>query len=229
MILKLDWDTEFFGYPVGKLELAPSISFDLSEFMKNADSFTLVYLISKEELSDLPECFHFADKKITFTRDTEKIESKNGFLSIGPFKENSAASLLELAMISGVYSRFNLDKNFTNNEYKKLYTKWVNESVTRNIAKDVFVYKKDNKILGFITLGEKNDCANIGLISVAEEGRGKGIGTLLIKQAIYHSFLSGYSKINVVTQMDNLDAYKLYKRNGFCITDISYIYHYWNK
>jgi len=229
MIMKLDWDTDFFGYPVGKMELAASTSFDLTEFKKNAEFFSMVYLFSKEELSDLPDCFHFADKKITFTRDTERIENKNRFSSIRSFKEKNADSLLDLAMICGVYSRFNLDKNFTNNEYKRLYTQWVNESVTRNIAKDVFIYKKDDKILGFITLGEKNDCANIGLISVAEDGRGKGIGTLLIKHVIYHSFLSGYSQINVVTQMDNVDAYKFYKRNGFRVTDISYIYHYWNK
>jgi dTDP-4-amino-4,6-dideoxy-D-galactose acyltransferase len=229
MILKLDWDTEFFGYPVGKMELAGSISFDLEEFKKNADSFALVYLFSNEELFDLPECFHFADKKITFTRDTEKFENKNGFSSVEPFKEHTAASLLELAMISGVYSRFNLDKNFTNNEYAKLYTKWIDESVRRNIAKDVFIYRKDNKILCFVTLGEKDNCANIGLISVTEDGRGKGIGTLLIKHAINQSFLSGYSQINVVTQMDNVDAVRFYEQNGFGITNIFYIYHFWNK
>jgi dTDP-4-amino-4,6-dideoxy-D-galactose acyltransferase len=229
MILRLEWDTEFFGYPVGKMELAASISFDLTEFKNKADSFTLVYLFSKEELFGLPDCFHFVDKKITFTRDTEKIENKNGFSSIGSFKEKNSDSLLELAMICGAYSRFNLDKNFTNNEYQRLYTKWIDESIRRNIAKEVFIYKEGNRILGFITLGDKNGCANIGLIAVGENGKGKGIGTSLVKYVINYSFLLRYSQINVVTQLENIQAVRLYKQNDFGIIDISYVYHYWNK
>jgi len=229
MIQKLDWDSALFGYPVGKMELAKPKLFDSDEFKKTSLDFKLVYLFSKNPLLNLPEDFLFVDKKTFLTRKTEKTENEYSFSYVYPFEDLNADILLNLTMISGVYSRFNLDKNFTNNEYSKLYTTWINESVKRKVAKDIFIYKDGNDILGFITLAEKNKHSNIGLIAVAEEARGKGIGTVLIKYAIHNSFLAGYSDINVVTQMNNVQSIQLYKQNGFRIADISYVYHYWNK
>ena len=38
-------------------------------------------------------------------------------------------TLKSLALSSGQYSRFNIDKNFVNNEYEILYNRWIEKSV----------------------------------------------------------------------------------------------------
>ena len=56
--------------------------------------------------------------------------------------------LKDLALKSGVFSRFYLDENFNNNEYNKLYNIWIGKSITGEISFDI-ILAKDINILGF--------------------------------------------------------------------------------
>ena len=126
-----------------------------------------------------------------------------------------------------VQPRFKIDLEFKSNEYSKLYKKWLDKSIDDKKTK-VFINLIDNKIAGFITLEEEENCFNIGLLAVEEEFKGRGVAASLIKYCEYFTFEKGKNHIEVVTQGHNIPAIKFYKKNGFKINKIKYIHHYWN-
>lgn len=228
MIQKLEWDSNFFGYKIGKFTTEDSEKFDELKFKVESSLYKLVYLFSNEKLDF--ENIKLVDTKLTFIKETKNIhvyECNN----IKRFEngKDSFELLQELALMSGLYSRFKLDKNFKKNEYESLYKQWIYNSVYKNKAMDIIIYEENSIILGFTTLEKKtNDLLDISLVAVDENARGKNIGTKLINYTINHGSKRGFNKIQVVTQQNNLPAVNLYKKCGFEIIKKEYIYHYWN-
>ncbi len=227
MIKRLDWDSNFFGYPVGKIIVDDPQQISLSDLNEFCKGFRLVYLFSKEELSLCSDNLFPADKKVTLIRKTETLS--DNYESIKPYYGMITDRLLELTFQSGIYSRFKADASFIGSEYRKLYTEWIENSVKRKIARDVFVYVRNSDIKGFITWDAQENQAGIGLIAVDQRMRGQGIGSMMIKYVVNEAFVAGYPAIKVVTQFDNKSAMYLYEKNGFQLCDLTYVYHYWNK
>lgn len=226
MIEKLDWDSQFFGYQIGKLILSNNADY---KYIFSQDTFDLIYVFSNEIIYD--ERFFHADNKVVFHKRISK-RNYNADLQIKCFSfDNSTMSYSELealAIESGKYSRFKLDSNFVNNEFEKLYKQWIYQSVNKKIAMEVLVYQIDNRLAGFISIGKKSDrLAGIGLVAVSPEFQGKGIGSILVKAAENYSIENGFTEIQVVTQEFNENAVKLYRKNGFNLLEKTYIYHYW--
>ena len=57
-----------------------------------------------------------------------------------------------------------------------MYALWMINSLNRQIAREVLVFSDNNDLSGFVTLGEKNTRADIGIIAVDHISRGKGMG-----------------------------------------------------
>lgn len=227
MINKVNWDSNFFGYKVGKYDVKNQV-FNENEFKNNCTDYNLVYIFSDIELS-VSESIKLVDIKTLFEKkintqilDIESIVEYNK-------KIHSYRELEELAYLSGTYSRYKKDENFKNDEFKKLYKIWIDKSLYHNFALKVFVKVIDNKIAGFVTLKENNNkTSQIGLISVSDEFRGKGIASELIHKSEYESYKNGFDFFQVPTQFDNKAALNLYSKNGFEIVEKKYIYHFWN-
>ncbi len=224
MITRLDWDSDFFGYPVGKAINEEPEHFSIENLGREAEEFRLVYLFSKTELPVSSKDLFLADRKVTLLRKTEMLT--DNYECIEPYYGKVTDRLLELALQSGIYSRFNTDRSFVNDEYRKLYTAWIENSVSRMIAREVFVYRRQGRLLGFITSGTRAERADIGLVAVDSQSRGRGIGSLLVSYAVNEARTAGYDEIQVVTQLDNESAMNLYQKNGFCVIDMVYVYHY---
>jgi len=228
---KLAWDSDFFGYQVGKFQISDSETLDEDQFLMIAQKFRLVYVFSQEPLNI--EFLKHVDTKTTLSQtltDTFNTEQSNSYLCSFDKKIHSYKNLENLALESGVYSRFKVDTNFEANEYERLYAKWIENSVNGKHTINTGIYYKDGKILGFTTVEEKTKVlADIGLVAVDPSTRGRGIGTLLIEDAKKQAIQRGYKKVQVVTQAANVSAITLYKRCNFDIEEQLYIYHYWNK
>ena len=227
MISKLEWDSNCFGYPVGKIVVDDPQDLTFAELSRLSKEYKLIYLFTKKELTVSSDNLFLADRKVTLTRKTEPLSDQ--YECIEPYYGKVTDNLLKLTLQSGLYSRFNVDKSFVENEYRKLYTEWIENSVNRKIARDVFVYGNDDDIHGFITLSAKANISEIGLVAVDQQSRGKGIGSLLTRYVISQAWAARYPEIQVVTQFDNRAALNLYNKNEFQLSDITYVYHYWNK
>lgn len=227
----LNWDSDFFGYKIGKVNFLEKEVFNFSRFKDLINGYKLIYLFSDKIINN--SHLNLVDSKVTFQQNLTDVNyydviHDDNICSFDA-KIHSYAKLKELALVSGVYSRFNTDKQFKNNEYKKLYLEWIKNAVKDTNTVDILLYIENAEILGFVTIRKIDDnLADIGLVAVSQQSRGKGVGRKLINYSIKTVFESGFSSIQVVTQKNNVPAVKLYRKCNFELKKIIYIYHFWN-
>ncbi len=228
MIEKLEWDSNFFGYPVGKCLVEDDFFFDIQKLELEARKFKLVYLFSSNKLQT--DKIKLVDIKLTFHKRIKGINilADENLKTFTPDKD-SYEMLERLALMSGVYSRFNIDSKFYNNEYESLYKQWIYNAVNDKKNSKVFIYKQDTEILGFVSLEKKSaHLSDIGLVSVDKNSRGKSIGSKLITFTENKALENNTRNIQVVTQQNNLPAVNLYRKCGYNLKNKEYVYHYWN-
>jgi len=226
MIEKLNWDSEFFGNPVGKLYVETPESFDEEAFLKAALAYKLVYIFAEKPLN----CVRFApmaDVKLTFQKNLRSVNPKIQLQLFDP-DLHKYAELQKLAFQSGEYSRFKTDPNFDAKDFYRMYEIWINKSFQSELSV-VLVEAADNRLTGFVSLDFKDaETANIGLIAVDSKVRGEGIGRKLMAQAEFAAFKAGKKQLKVATQQKNILATNFYEKLGYTLVDQIIIYHYWN-
>lgn len=233
----ISWDSKFFGYGVYKIfsfSDRADIELQISEIREKSGKLIYIFLDPADSMNAeivKKQGGILVDKKVTYqlkinanfiiSNSDQEIEK---YLLSFPNED-----LIQLALESGKYSRFKLDKNFENNEFFKLYNEWILKSVTGQISDFILIIERKSKIIAMTTLQKKEKYMDIGLVSVDEKYRGKGYGKKIISGAILEAYKLGYSEMKVVTQEDNISACKLYERMGFEIQKIVHIYHIWLK
>jgi dTDP-4-amino-4,6-dideoxy-D-galactose acyltransferase len=229
----LEWDSSFLGISTGMITRQDLSEDEIDHLLvkMKTDGYNLVYFPSAHKMeTDLVDRFNgiLADEKITFSKSIGKISLQETDAHIISYDHKHVSpALLELAWESGIYSRFNIDPHFKKNAFRELYKIWIERSVSREIAKDVLVYMDGSVIGGMITLGEKNNRGDIGLVAVAESSRGKGIGKKLMMAAENAFRDMGYDEVQVVTQGINKPAVSLYQSCGYTKDEHLFYYHFW--
>jgi ribosomal protein S18 acetylase RimI-like enzyme len=135
--------------------------------------------------------------------------------------------LTGLALQAGAYSRFHTDKNFTGQEFEKMYARWMQASLENDPDKMVYVSLQEDKITGLVTLTKKTDHVNIGLVAVDRANRGKGIGKTLLQAASAFALSQNLHAIRLSTQAANKPAMAFYASQGFEITRVDLVFHCW--
>lgn len=234
----LEWDSDFFGYGVGRIlpsRLTPEELKATLESMKS-ENVTLVYWPSDPEDPGSQEaarrCGGFlADRKVTYVVDLERIsdqltEEKNK--AIREYTDGRTNDELDaLAIRSGIHSRYKVDPNIGDAQFEKLYKLWILGSVNGTLAEKVFVFMDEGKIAGMVTVGMKNGRGEIGLIAVHESMRGRSVGVHLTRAAQKWAVARGCRHAQVVTQGNNPAACKLYEKCGYHIESTVNYYHIW--
>ena len=232
----LSWDSNLFGYSVAKLGKNLDSEEAKVALKQLADQgVKLVYWFvdpSDTEKNNAAKQLNgqLVDEKITYTINAGLVANPNG--NVHPVQsfglKAPGAELISLALQSGAYSRFSTDEHFTHNEYKKLYTIWIEKSVQHTIAFDVLVCAdEDGSIKGFITLESKNGKGSIGLFAVDENARGKSIGKTLMHEAFARFRKKGFDTVTVTTQKKNAVACRFYEKIGFVLLKTENVYHFW--
>lgn len=227
MITRLEWDTNFFGFGIARLENnmdEPRLKEEINQLKK--EGIKLVYCFCR----DSDDCFEkygqLVDKKVTYYKLLEN-DILPTVYSIEEYNEKEPTEqLYDLAIQSGIYSRFNVDKAFSNDKFVELYKTWIRNSTRKQIAFKVLVAKEDENIVGMITLGEKEGRGDIGLLAVDSQYRGKSIGRSLVNAA-QNEFKNLFNDCQVVTQNDNSAACTLYESSGYTKEKTEHIYHVW--
>jgi len=231
----LDWDTDFFGFKVGRITKPELEVQELSEVLSEMkkEKVRLVYFPSKKEIEfDTANKLSgfLADKKTTFAVDLRTLNLDESISTdiVEPFNEAMPISDIEnLAVQSGEYSRFAIDPNFPKDKFTSLYKIWMKRSLKKEIASEVLVIRDRDNIAGVVTLGEKNGHGDIGLFAVDSNYRGKNYGEMLVRAAQRWFIAEGYKYGQVVTQGQNIPACNLYKKCGYSVEKVEYFYHFW--
>lgn len=232
-IIPLAWDSNFFGLKIGKLDLQDQPSIDPSHLLAalNAGYYDLIYVLSPSpENQRMLESLHaeFVDNKIDYCLNIHDIQPVHKETDVERF-HGAPAELYDLAFQAGHESRYKKDRNFAAGEFERFYRTWVDNSVSKQIADEILVYREDGKIQGFVTLKITEESYRIGLLAVDTAARGKGIATQLITEIVSMMRAQGKSYLYVATQQENQQARWFYEKKGFTIHSQSTIYHLWTK
>ena len=235
-IQHLDWDTNFFGYKIGKLHL-PKETIINTELLNSTD-FDLVYIFAEQIIDDEHlKSFNanLYDIKIEFIKNIKtSLEMLPHSETIGNHEveikkiTELSDNLLYLVLESGIYSRFKLDKNFINKEFERLYKAWIEKTLIDKEAEVIGAYI-NNDLIGFVSMSLKAGVADIGLIAVHPKARGKHVGKRLLQASYSYAQKHQSKALTVVTQENNNQAMQFYQNNGFIINHKNYIYHLWKK
>ncbi len=234
----LEWDSNFFGKQIGRIDFEPEDAEPLLiEELKAHEPYDLIYIFAHKQrllktlIAD-SRC-RLVDQKIIYSLLTANDHKPFALLlpndcSIELYQESFVTKdLYDLAYKSGEYSRFKIDPKFTYDDFKKLYGRWIENSVTSFDNNFLFVCKHANQVNAMITMRCEKEIAIIGLLAVSNQWRGMNLGSALLNYAGNQALSCGAKRIEVATQAANSAACKLYEKNHFVKHDSINIYHYW--
>ena len=236
IINKLSWDSQFFGFNVGKIDGDKISSIeDLKKILLEAKNlnYRLCYLLIPCEYISLNEIAKsqnglLIDEKVTYSINDIYGVKLDDSSNISEFdKKFSLKEMYELGIQSSHQSRFRIDKNFERNACDKMYKIWIEKSIDGELAEKVFIYTDNNAVKGMITIKIYNGIGKIILIGVDSEERGKSIGKKLIQKSFEYFISSKVYKVDVDTQNRNIDACRFYEKCGFSKSKTINVYHYW--
>lgn len=233
----LEWDSNFFGMPVAAI--LPEIlgHEDLAEVtvLLQEKGVRLAYWASDpgdgKSQQAATQCHGtLVDRKITYvvSADRAVLPSGGPAWPVETYAEPlTNADLENLAVQAGRYSRFRVDPRIPEGKFVEMYRMWIRKSVDRQLAEAVLVVRHLGRIVGMVTVGEKNGRGDIGLIAVDNGMRGKQVGAALVFAAQAWAFGKGWGSAQVVTQGENVAACRLYEKCGYRIEQVRNVYHFW--
>ena len=229
-IENLEWDSNFFGFPVGKVVQEIKTVSQLRSLHKNTDLNLIYYYSNRELAEDLlnNDFFNFTlvDAKVAIKKTLNSNAVMHPKVEI--YTGNDVdPELMKLAMTAGLHSRFFRDKNISSSKSEDLYRIWIEKSVRGELADIVLVYREAGVIIGFITLLTKLKNAFVSLLAVnpAFEGRGVSFALMNSTEAILYS--KKYKVVKSQTQDQNRKALLIYKRQGMEFGEKHFVYHLW--
>lgn len=240
MIKQLHWDSEFFGFPTGHVSLEDALKTGAKSLLAHLQNqnIKLLYLfhdlsneVDSGQKSDLIQTIdaRLVDTRIVFSKDLSAIPKTDLPETVSEFTLPQATDrLYDIALESGIYSRFRLDPRIPSGSYERMYRIWLDNSVNRKIA-DVVLVSKDEAgaINGMVTLATRTETAVIGLIATHADARGKGVGSHLMKAAEHYALKKGKTQLTIATQKANEPACRFYSKAGYQVASEVEVFHWW--
>ena len=113
--------------------------------------YDMVQLFSNKNLgSDFK--YNPIDVKLTFSKKVATATTNNP--CIKSVTKDLDGALVKLATQAGIYSRYKTDKNLQM-KYEDMYEIWMNKSIERELAAEVFAFQDENRINGMVTINKK--------------------------------------------------------------------------
>lgn len=229
-----EWDSCFFGYPVGSYSFTdiPDPVKDIGPVLHQAicAGIRLLYISTPPLHEHRRQAIQRLGAKpvgikVDFAKSICEAPSADLVSEISRCQANSPA-LRSLALESGLHSRFRLDEGFKHHEYERLYGEWLDSSLREDGGKQVYVAGPANSPRGLITV-EPGSPVRIGLLAVDAQSRGQGVGHRLIAAAENYCILHDQQHLHVATQAGNHTACRFYKNCGFHLFSETEYFHCW--
>lgn len=228
---ELTWDSEFWGFPVGRVtarRLDPAQARSVAARC-DRDGFRCTFLLAAADdaaTAQAAEAVGFVpvDTRVTLRREPgpgPAAREPAAAISIraagGPDEEELAA----LARVAHTDTRFYFDPRFPRPRAGELYAAWIRRGLDDG-SRHVLLAERDGKMLGYVVIASEPHA--IELIAVAEPARGQGVGRALVAAAVAER---PEEPTLVVTQARNVPALRLYQSNGFQVDTAETWYHRW--
>lgn len=233
-VTTLEWDSQFFGRRIGRVEASRLREGDVTALQRNATERGLecLYLLADPNCDETARVasragFRMVDIRITLERRASSRAEERSM----PVRQATTADLVDLEPIAArghVDTRFYHDGRFPSDRCDELYRTWIRVSVEGRLADAVLcVDDAGGKAAAYVTCRVTNGEGQIGLVGVSDRVQGRGIGGALIQASLDWFADHGATRISVVTQGRNVRAQRLYQRAGFLTSDVGVWFHWW--
>ena len=234
---RLDWDSTFFGFPIGESHARTLEDVRAADEWAERERIRCLYLLVPSDAFPLipvaeSRHFHLAGVRVVCVAEGP-FETKMrgaGEMNVRPVRQADIDALERIAGSAHPDTRFFADQNFSRDACRRLYETWIRRS-SEGWADCVLVADGDAGgaagPVGYVTLHQQDDRARIGLIAVASETRGAGVGRALVAEAFRWCGRHGIQRVSVATQAQNTTALRFYLRCGFGIDSVDFWLHKW--
>ena len=237
------WDSQFFGFPVGNVELPDN--YDKGELeatlRESQTKFRLLYISvcgeAPDSLSFLNGEYPCYTRKLFFKKDVPKnVETPDP--RVKAYTSTFCVPALErLAIQSGTMSHFQRDPGLAP-YFEQLYLTWINFAVSKELADGIWTWREHGRHLGLVTVrsakqtnpstGQVEKEGRIGMLSVEPDRRRQGIGTHLVQACDFWCNSLDIPVNAVVAQKENMSVVALLKKIGYQQDREISVYHYWS-
>ena len=226
----LEWDSQFFQRRIARVR---------GQLREDASATALLNWCEGERidclyyLADLDPVASRIAERHGFSLTDVRVTHGRGLAGLPEYpagvrraRTEDVERLRQFAAGSFADSRFYADRHFDRAECDRLYATWIERSC-HGYADRVLVLERNDAAAGFVTCHLRGNTGDIGLIAVAPEARGQGLGRLLLAAALHYFLESGMTRARVVTQARNIASQRLYQGCGFLIESAALWYHRW--
>jgi dTDP-4-amino-4,6-dideoxy-D-galactose acyltransferase len=236
----LTWDTEFFGFPIGRVRsdtMTPGRAKEIDLWARGIGVRCLYFLARVDDLVTIVVAerngYHLVDIRVTLANcvspdATTKVLGRHEGIKTRLALANDIPFLQEIAQECHHDSRFYFDDKFPCHSIDALYKTWIAKSCA-GYADAVLLAERNGTPVAYITCHVNEDQASgrIGLAGVHKSFQGQGLGPALVNRAQEWFALKGIWSLEVVTQGRNIAAQRMYQRCGFLTSEIQLWYHKW--
>ncbi len=232
--LRLEWDSEFFGFGIGRIDAAQlddAVVAAAREWALASEVRCLYFLAGADDAATTRAAeragMACTDIRMTFEQTLGGQEPDSCPPDIRQWRPDDLPVLRAIAGSSHADTRFYADPHFARERCDALYETWIERSCA-GFAQTVLVAQGDDgRALGYVTGHLRGDAASLGLIAVAPEAQGRGLGPRLVNAFLAWSAGQRATRAMVVTQGRNVRAQRLYQRCGFLTSAVQVWYHFW--
>ena len=237
------WDSQFFSFPIGNLELPKNYDQEeLETTLQDARAkYRLVFVSLQGEGGDSlsllgQQCPCYA-RKLFFKKEVPKNTDFNG-PSIRTYTSTFCTPALErLAVQSGTMTQFSQDPELAA-RFEQLFLAWINFAVTKELADSIWTCFEKGQHLGLVTIrsakhvnpdtGQIVKEGRIGMLAVDAKHRRRGLGTQLIRTCECWCSSLNIPTSAIATHKNNESAIALCTKLGFHQDRETSVYHYWS-
>ena len=236
----LNWDSDFFGKRIAKVNAAritPEIYSSINQWCLENQIDCLFFLADTSDSQSIRVAednkFRLVEVRITLellikNRDISETKWMKPEVHIRPANSGDRDALVEISGNSYTNSRWYFDPCFEKEKCDAYYQTWISNSLD-GYADYVLIAEKNGEVLGYLSGNhyQDNKPATYDLLAVHEKARGLGIGPALAFRGVdYHASMKA-KKILAVTQGRNIVLSRLLMKVGFILKDVQIYYHKW--
>lgn len=228
---RLEWDSLFFGFPIGRVVGDTFGGFDdarRTTAEASARGFRCVYFLASGSDSESWSAATHTGFTPVDIRIEMQTEANGPAAACDLATRDDEEQLIEIVR-EDVFteSRFFRDRNFERDKAREMFEIWTKRGIRE---RDWFTAceRAGGRIAGFVTARVRDEASgSIELVAVGESHRGRGVGRRIIDAAAAELARRGARRISVVTQGANLGAQRLYADCGFRIARCGLWFHLW--